>query len=203
MSLDTLTVTNNRISNLPTAILLFVIGFGGRIMLHDYPNFETVMVSIFLASMLLPLSMSFVVTISIIFLSDLYLGYFGTSKIIIFTYSGFLLVSLITSRFKDQIKGNYNSNTVYKFSATGIIFAGIYDVWTNFGVFLLSYELTLENLILVYILAITGRYNPKVGDKIIAVCAETGPSIWRMNIGCAPKPQGLELRELRQYHLLL
>lgn len=154
MSLDTLTVTNNRISNLPTAILLFVIGFGGRIMLHDYPNFETVMVSIFLASMLLPLSMSFVVTISIIFLSDLYLGYFGTSKIIIFTYSGFLLVSLITSRFKDQIKGNYNSNTVYKFSATGIIFAGIYDVWTNFGVFLLSYELTLENLILVYILGI-------------------------------------------------
>ena len=154
MSLDTLTVTNNRISNLPTAILLFVIGFGGRIMLHDYPNFETVMVSIFLASMLLPLSMSFVVTISIIFLSDLYLGYFGTSKIIIFTYSGFLLVSLITSRFKDKIKGNYNSNTVYKFSATGIIFAGIYDVWTNFGVFLLSYELTLENLILVYILGI-------------------------------------------------
>ena len=154
MSLDTLTVTNNRISNLPTAILLFVIGFGGWIMLHDYPNFETVMVSIFLASMLLPLSMSFVVTISIIFLSDLYLGYFGTSKIIIFTYSGFLLVSLITSRFKDQIKGNYNSNTVYKFSATGIIFAGIYDVWTNFGVFLLSYELTLENLILVYILGI-------------------------------------------------
>ena len=123
-------------------------------MLHDYPNFETVMVSIFLASMLLPLSMSFVVTISIIFLSDLYLGYFGTSKIIIFTYSGFILVSLITSRFKDQIKGNYNSNTVYKFSATGIIFAGIYDVWTNFGVFLLSYELTLENLILVYILGI-------------------------------------------------
>ena len=154
MSLDTLTVTNNRISNLPTAILLFVIGFGGRIMLHDYPNFETVMVSIFLASMLLPLSMSFVVTISIIFLSDLYLGYFGTSKIIIFTYSGFILVSLITSRFKDQIKGNYNSNTVYKFSATGIIFAGIYDVWTNFGVFLLSYELTPENLILVYILGI-------------------------------------------------
>ena len=64
------------------------------------------------------------------------------------------MVSLITSRFKDQIKGNYNSNTVYKFSATGIIFAGIYDVWTNFGVFLLSYELTLENLILVYILGI-------------------------------------------------
>jgi hypothetical protein len=154
MSLDTVVVTNNRISNLSTAILLFVIGFGGRIMLHDYPNFETVMVSIFLASMLLPLSMSFAVTISIIAFSDLYLGYFGTSKIILFTYSGFLLVSFVTAKFKDHIKGDYNSNTIYKFSASGIIFAGIYDVWTNFGVFLLSYELTYGNLILVYILGI-------------------------------------------------
>ncbi len=31
--------------------------------------------------------------------------------------------------------------------------------------------------------AITGRYNPKIGDKIIAICAETGPSVWRMHIG--------------------
>ena len=31
--------------------------------------------------------------------------------------------------------------------------------------------------------AISGRYNPKIGDKIIAICAETGPSIWRMDIG--------------------
>lgn len=154
MSLDTVTVTNKKLSNLSTAILLFVLGFGGRVILHDYPNFETVMVSVFLASMLLPLSMSFIVTISIIGFSDLYLGYFGTSKIIFFTYSGFLLVSLITSKFKNHIKGNYSSNTVYKFSATGIIFAGIFDVWTNFGVFLLSYETTLENLVLVYILGI-------------------------------------------------
>ena len=154
MSLYTVIVTNNRTSNLSTAILLFIIGFGGRILLHDYPNFETVMVSVFLASMLLPLSMSFIVTISIIGFSDLYLGYFGTSKIILFTYSGFLIVSLVTSKFKNHIKGNYNSNTVYKFSASGLIFAGIYDVWTNFGVFLLSYELTFGNLIIVYILGI-------------------------------------------------
>ena len=32
---------------------------------------------------------------------------------------------------------------------------------------------------------IKGRYNPKTGDKIVAVCAETGPSIWRMDIGAA------------------
>ena len=32
---------------------------------------------------------------------------------------------------------------------------------------------------------IKGRYNPKKGDKIVAVCAETGPSIWRMDIGAS------------------
>jgi len=32
---------------------------------------------------------------------------------------------------------------------------------------------------------IKGRYNPKVGDKIVAICAETGPSVWRMNIGAS------------------
>ncbi len=30
---------------------------------------------------------------------------------------------------------------------------------------------------------IAGRYSPRVGDKVIAVCVETGPSLWRMNIG--------------------
>jgi len=30
---------------------------------------------------------------------------------------------------------------------------------------------------------ITGRYSPKVGDKIVAICVETGPSVWRMDIG--------------------
>ena len=32
---------------------------------------------------------------------------------------------------------------------------------------------------------IKGRYNPKTGDKVIAICAETGPSVWRMDIGAA------------------
>ena len=32
---------------------------------------------------------------------------------------------------------------------------------------------------------IKGSYKPKTGDKIVAVCAETGPSIWRMDIGAS------------------
>ena len=137
-----------------TAIMLFFMGVGGRIALHGYPNLETVMVATFLAAMLLPTSLSLIVTISIMIFSDIYLGYLGNSKIILFTYSGFLMISIITSRYKDKIKGRMNSGTVHKFTATGILFAAIYDTWTNFGVFWLYYTHTIENLLLVYILGL-------------------------------------------------
>ena len=139
---------------LTTAIMIFGLGFFGRIALHDYHNIETIMVSIFLASMLLPGGIAAIVSISMIVLSDIYLGYFGPSKIILFTYSGFLLVSLITTRLQEKIKGDYRGGTVYKFAASGIIFTAIFDTWTNFGVFWIGYTHTIDNLVLVYILGI-------------------------------------------------
>ena len=147
-------MTKLRIPVLPTAILLFLMGCVGRIVLHDYHNFETVMVSVFLASMLLPIYASFIVTISIMIASDIYLGYFGSSRILLFTYSGFMLVSFITAKYKNEIEGKFSAGTMYKFTSSGIIFALVYDTWTNFGVFWLSYTHTIDNLILVYILGI-------------------------------------------------
>ena len=144
----------NKLPIFATAAMLILMGVGGRIALHDYPNFETVMVATFLAAMLLPASASLIVTITIMLLSDLYLGYFGTSKIIIFTYSGFVMVSLITSRYKKRIDNGLNVGSVYKFTASGVIFALVYDTWTNFGVFWLAHNHTLENLVLVYILGL-------------------------------------------------
>ena len=123
-------------------------------MLHDYPNFETVMVASFLSALVLPRNWTFVVTISMIVSSDIYLGYFGGSKIILFTYSGFLFVSLLTSKFKNNIKGGIKPGTVYKFGGAGILVTLMYDIWTNFGVFLLTYNHTLDNLILVYVLGL-------------------------------------------------
>ena len=147
-------MTNTRIPVLPTAILLFALGFGGRVALHEYHNFETVMVSVFLAAMLLPSAMSLLVTLSIMIFSDLYLGYFGASKILLFTYTGFVLVSFITSKFKDKIGGEVSAGTMYKFTSSGIIFALVYDTWTNFGVFWIGYAHTVENLFLVYTLGL-------------------------------------------------
>ena len=137
-----------------TAISVFILGFVGRIVLHDYPNFETVMVASFLSALVLPRNWTFVVTISMIVSSDIYLGYFCGSKIILFTYSGFLFVSLLTSKFKNNIKGGIKPGTVYKFGGAGILVTLMYDIWTNFGVFLLTYNHTLDNLILVYVLGL-------------------------------------------------
>ena len=137
-----------------TIISIFTLGFVGRIVLHDYQNFETIMVASFLSALVLPRNWTFIVTISMIVASDIYLGYFGGSKIILFTYSGFLLVSLLTSRYKDKISGEIKPGTVYKFGGAGILATLMYDVWTNFGVFLLTFNHTLDNLILVYILGL-------------------------------------------------
>ena len=123
-----------------TIISIFTLGFVGRIVLHDYQNFETIMVASFLSALVLPRNWTFIVTISMIVASDIYLGYFGGSKIILFTYSGFLLVSLLTSKYKDKVSGEIKPGTVYKFGGAGILATLMYDVWTNFGVFLLTFN---------------------------------------------------------------
>ena len=140
-------------------VFLLMIGAGGRILLNSYPNVETVMVSVFLAAMLLPRHLSVITSLAIIVLSDWYLGYLPNSgnilaSIVVFTYSGFLLVNIFGVKIQNWISGKFGSSAVLKFSGAGISFALIYDIWTNFGVWFLNYDHTLENLITVYLLGI-------------------------------------------------
>ena len=140
-------------------VFLLMIGAGGRVLLNSYPNVETVMVSVFLAAMLLPRHLSVITSLAIIVLSDWYLGYLPNSgnilaSIVVFTYSGFLLVNIFGVKIQNWISGKFGSGAVLKFSGAGISFALIYDIWTNFGVWFLNYEHTLENMITVYMLGI-------------------------------------------------
>ena len=140
-------------------VFLLMIGAGGRIVLNSYPNIETVMVSVFLAAMLLPRHLSVITSLAIIVLSDWYLGYLPNSgnilaSIVVFTYSGFLLVNIFGVKIQNWISGKFGSSAVLKFSGAGISFALIYDIWTNFGVWFLNYDHTIENLITVYLLGI-------------------------------------------------
>ena len=140
-------------------VFLLMIGAGGRVLLNSYPNVETVMVSVFLAAMLLPRHLSVITSLAIIVLSDWYLGYLPNSgnilaSIVVFTYSGFLLVNIFGVKIQNWISGKFGSSAVLKFSGAGISFALIYDIWTNFGVWFLNYDHTLEYLITVYLLGI-------------------------------------------------
>ena len=56
-----------------TAIAVFTLGFLGRIILHDYSNFETIMIATFLSALVLPRNLTFIVTMSMIVASDIYL----------------------------------------------------------------------------------------------------------------------------------
>ena len=49
-----------------TALAVFILGFLGRIVLHDYSNFETIMVASFLSAMLLPRNLTILVTTAMI-----------------------------------------------------------------------------------------------------------------------------------------
>lgn len=135
------------------AALLLVLGVGGRIALHDYPNFETVMVAALLAALLLPTGWALATTTSIMLLSDWYLGYTGNA-ILWFTWSGFALVALAARLSRRRIVGRFGGGTVTRFAGAGVLFALVFDTWTNFGVWWLWYPHTAGNFMIVYALGV-------------------------------------------------
>ncbi len=137
-----------------TAVVLLLLGAGGRIALHAHPNVETVMVATFLAAMLLPFAWAVAVTMGMMLLSDWWLGYLWGSPIIAFTYSGFLLVALASRRWRPQIGGRLSPGLAMRFAGAGVVFAAVYDGWTNFGVFWLWWAHTPGNLLAVYTLGL-------------------------------------------------
>ena len=137
-----------------TAVVLLLLGAGGRIALHAHANVETVMVATFLAAMLLPFAWAVAVTMGMMLLSDWWLGYLWGSPIIAFTYSGFLLVALASRRWRPQIGGQLSPGLAMRFAGAGVVFAAVYDGWTNFGVFWLWWAHTPGNLLAVYTLGL-------------------------------------------------
>jgi len=137
-----------------TAGVLLLLGAGGRIALHAQPNVETVMVATFLAAMLLPFAWACAVTMGMMLLSDWWLGYLWGSPIVAFTYSGFLLVALASRRWRPQIGGQLSPGLAMRFAGVGVVFAAVYDGWTNFGVFWLWWAHTPGNLLAVYTLGL-------------------------------------------------
>jgi hypothetical protein len=143
------------------ALFLIFIGAVGRIALVNYPNVETVMVVTFIAAVYIRTWYALLVPLGAMFISDAVLGNFTFtsthSLILIFTYSGFIMISLVSRKYGDYFRRNassINRISVTNTSMFGLLFVVVYDVWTNFGAFLLMYPHTLNGLALCYTMAI-------------------------------------------------
>ncbi len=159
--------------NVTLALFLIFIGAVGRIALSSYPNIETIMVVTFIAAVYIREWYALLVPLSAIAISDLFLGNLAMtssfSQILIFTYTGFLFVALISRHYREHFKKNasaLNRVSIANTSMFGILFVLIFDVWTNIGAYLLMYPHTLDGLFLCYTMAIPFMLNHIISGAV-------------------------------------
>jgi hypothetical protein len=146
---------------LEISMLLCFIGIGtiGRILLvgwnfQPFPNFEIIMVITFLAVIFLKPALAIFVPIVSMILSDLLLGnaiLVGNqmNRIVLFTYSGFVMIALLGISSKNRWRkhlARIRLKSIGVAAGLGIGFVLIYDVWTNIGWWYLIYPHTIEHL---------------------------------------------------------
>ena len=147
--------------------LLILIGVIGRVMfvglkLQPFPNFEIIMVITFLAAIFIRSKNVILVPFLSMLISDTILGnnvFIGhpMNKIVIFTYSGFIFISILSYLGSDWFKrymGELNLRSIAIAGGTGFIFTLIYDIWTNAGWWYILYPHTSEAFITVFLAGI-------------------------------------------------
>ncbi|MDH5816399.1 MAG: hypothetical protein QE164_06470 [Candidatus Nezhaarchaeota archaeon] len=143
------------------AALLIIIGIIGRILLFDFPNMETVTVACMLTGCMLGGIYTFLVPLSVMFTTDVCYMYLkgqglslpGWQSIFIFTWSGFIIMTLIGRLLKNE-KHKVSLRFFGLFTGFGVLGTLLYDIWTAFGFWLLFHPHTLTSLLFVYVLQI-------------------------------------------------
>jgi len=92
---------------------------------------------------------SLLVPVSTMLITDLIIG---NNLIFLFTWSGFAMLALLSYTLKSR--GMFCMQRKSMIFGTGIAGVLLYDLWTNFGCWLLWYPHTIKGLILCYTLAI-------------------------------------------------
>ena len=152
------------------AVLLISMGVLGRILLSDFlpalPQYSFTLNGItqpvFMADMffivaaiallsgvLLGGYYTLIVPLGILFITDLY---YGNTSIFLFTWSGFVLLGLLGYSAKKRAPLSMKSLPLVMGLGIGGVL--LYDLWTNFGCWLMWYPPTLTGLINCYILAL-------------------------------------------------
>ena len=141
---------------------IVTIGVLGRLVPH-VPNVTPLTgLSLFVGASL-PRPIALLILMFTLFISDLLLafvfGYPAIGYFTLFTYTGFIGIAFIGSRFKCT-RGNF------PFYVLGVSFS--FWVWTNFGVWLTGdlYPKTVEGLGICYYMALPFLRNALVGDLI-------------------------------------
>ncbi|MEM2870610.1 MAG: DUF6580 family putative transport protein [Thermoplasmata archaeon] len=128
-------------------VLRPLVPLGNSLIMFDL--FALAGISSVLAGVLLGGLYSLIVPLAAMALSDLVLG---NGPILIFTWSGFVMMGLLGL----VTRKNRAPSAAYALSLTGIGIAGIlaFDLWTNFGWWLLFYPHTLAGLGVCYAMAL-------------------------------------------------
>ena len=134
---------------------LFAIAFGERVFFDLGPNIELVTTAMILSSFYFDKKASFWLTFAIIALSDRIIG---NSNIFLFTWSGFLIPSILLSKFFRNSKLKIR-NSLWKtisLTGTGLLTNLFFYMHTNLGVWLIGnlYPKTTSGLLMSYINAL-------------------------------------------------
>jgi hypothetical protein len=157
---------------------LLAVGTGTRYLLismgvQAFPNFELIMLVTFLAAIFYPQPQAFLIPLVAMTVSDLCLGNFqAVGSIMIFTYSGFALASLVSSLGKNKWKKfRLNAKSTGCGIGWGCLLTLIYDGWTNLGWWILTpfYPHTLGGLVACY-----GMALPFMGYHLLSSMATFG-----------------------------
>jgi hypothetical protein len=155
----------NMVNRQQLILIIGLILFGtiGRYVLfgmgvQPFPNFEVIMVVTFLAIMLIRSPVALVVPLISMIGSDLLIGnpiFVGDqmNRIVLFTYSGFAIIALITLFNKERLwngLGRFRLKSVGFAVGLGVGFVLLYDIWTNLGWWYLMYPHDAPSLALVY-----------------------------------------------------
>ena len=135
-----------------------LVGWG----IQPFPNFELIMVLTFVSIFFIRHILVFLIPLLSMIFSDILLGnpiLVGSSmnSIVLFTYTGFLMVSFLllkTKKISHQSLTTINLKSIGLCIGVGMISTLMYDVWTNAGWWYLMYPHTLETFISVFVAGI-------------------------------------------------
>ncbi|MFH1426834.1 MAG: DUF6580 family putative transport protein [Candidatus Kerfeldbacteria bacterium] len=147
-----------------SAVVLIAFGAGGRYLLKDVPNIETITVVALLAGSLLGGVWTIIVGLVVVAITDIFIG---NTSIMLYTWSAWAAVGL----FGWAVRKRGKTPLRHSFELTGMgLFANVFFyAWTNFGVWQMGwmYPKTLDGLVMSYVAGLPFLKYQMIGTLII------------------------------------